>query len=275
MLNYKIVASDLDGTLLNSKGQVSEKNWDAVRKMTERGVLFVPCTGRTLNEMNPNIRDHPCVRYIIHSDGAVIYDKKTDRRITMCMPQTVSHQLLDILNDFPNLPAVRYQRNVYMNAEQINDDVLDQFHIKPYSRNIVIPLATKKEGFGSFCREMEEIEMLGTFFESTEDRDACIARLEATGDYLFARWENMDYCEIFYKDAGKGNALLRLADELEIDRKETIGVGDSTNDLTLIQSAGFGLCMANGHDALKNLADEIICNNDEHTIKYILEHYIC
>ena len=274
MANYKIVASDLDGTLLNTSGLVSEENWQAVEGLMKAGVLFVPCTGRTLHEMDPKIRDHPLVRYIIHSDGAVIYDKKTDRRIAMCMPKPVVCQLWEILKDFPNVPAVRYNRNVYMNADQLNDETYDRFHIKGYSRNIVIPMATKRDDFEAFCESIEEIEMLGTFFESTEARDACIARLEETGNFLFARWENLDYCEIFYKDAGKGNALMRLADELGIDRCDTIGVGDSTNDLTLIRSAGLGLCMSNGHGALKEIADAVICSNDEHAVKYILEHYV-
>ena len=85
MVDYRIVASDLDGTLLNSSDLVSEENWAAIAEMKARGVHFVPCTGRTLNEMDPLIRDNSNVRYLIQSDGAVVYDKETDRRITACM----------------------------------------------------------------------------------------------------------------------------------------------------------------------------------------------
>ena len=79
---------------------------------------------------------------------------------------------------------------------------------------------------------------------------------------------------MFDATAGKGSALLRLAQHLGLDPSQTIGVGDSCNDLTLIGAAGLGLCMENGYEEPKRIADAIICNNDEHAIQYIWEHYI-
>jgi Cof subfamily protein (haloacid dehalogenase superfamily) len=274
MAEYKIVATDLDGTLLNSHGRVSGENWEAIAQMTARGVQFVPCTGRTLHEMDPAIRDNPYVRYIIHSDGAVIYDKKTDRRMTMCMPQALTSRLFDVLDEYSTLMAVRYARNVYMNAEQMNGETMDAFGIDPYSRTEVMPRSTKVRDFARLCRSMEEIEMIGVFFHTVQERDACIARLEAMDEFLFARWVGLNYCEIFSKRAGKGNALLRLADEIGCTHAETIGVGDSTNDWTLIPSAGLGLAMKNAFESLKSEADEVICHCDEHAMQYILNHYL-
>jgi len=80
--------------------------------------------------------------------------------------------------------------------------------------------------------------------------------------------------EVFGKNAGKGNAGLKLAEILGIDKKDTIAVGDSTNDYTMIKAAGLGLAMENAVDELKAVADTIICNNDRHSAKYILDNYI-
>ena len=79
---------------------------------------------------------------------------------------------------------------------------------------------------------------------------------------------------IFSADAGKGHALWKLADALGIDRADTIAVGDTLNDIDNIRCAGLGLAMDNAMDALKAEADAVICNNEEHAIAYILEHYI-
>ena len=68
--------------------------------------------------------------------------------------------------------------------------------------------------------------------------------------------------------------LLALAEALGISQEETIGVGDTTNDMNLIQLAGLGLAMDNAYQELKDAADAVICSNKEHAIKYILEHYI-
>lgn len=275
MSNYKIVASDLDGTLFDSKGNLSEENMRAIRALTAQGVEFVPCTGRTLNEMSSTLRDFPEIRYIIHSDGAVIYDKKTDRRISMCMSREVANKAFDVLADYPTLISLRYDRNVYNDASKINDEVYDFFSIDNYYRTVVIPWSKKvTEDFDAFCRSREEIEMMGVFFHSLEDRDACIARLESTGNFLFARWEGLNYCEIFSAKAGKGNALLALAEHLGYGREQTIGVGDSTNDTTMIRAAGLGLAMSNACDYLKREADRIVCSNDEHVVQYIAEHFI-
>lgn len=275
MGEYRIVASDLDGTLLNSDARISEENQEAIKRISEMGGFFVPCTGRTLYEMNPEIRDNPYIRYIIHSDGSVIYDKATDQRMSMCMSKEVSGHLFDVLAEQPTFYTVRYNRNVYNDASMQRDEVYDFFGIDHYSRNVVIPWSKKViDGFDAFCRSCEEIEMVGVFFHTIEERDRCLNRLEAIGDYGFIRWEGLNYCEIFSKDAGKGNALLRLARELGFDRSQTIGVGDSTNDLTMIRSAGLGLAMSNACDSLKAAADAIICSNDEHGIKYIFERYI-
>ena len=274
MRDYKIVASDLDGTFLNRDGSVSEENWEAVRAMTACGVQFVPCTGRTLHEMDAEIRDNPAVRYIIHSGGAVVYDKKTDERIEMCIPKAEWNVLLDILNDYPHLKSVRYDRNVYIAAEQKNEAVYDFFHISSYSRYKVIPLSTPVENFESFCRSMETVETVGIFFENEEDRAACIERLTRTGSFLLVKWQGLVYIEVCYKTAGKGNALLMLAKRLGYDGAQTIGVGDSTNDLTMIRDAGLGIAVSNACDLLKEEADEMICSNEEHAIQYIFEHYI-
>ena len=64
-----------------------------------------------------------------------------------------------------------------------------------------------------------------------------------------------------------------LADLLGIDYSDTISAGDSNNDLTITQAAGLGLAVSNACDSLKEVADEIICSNDEHIVSYILNHY--
>ena len=274
MTEYRIVASDLDGTLLASDGSVSAENREAIKRLSEKGVYVVPCTGRTLYELNPEIRNNPYIRYIIHSDGSVIYDKENDRRIEMCMTREVTNRLFDELAKQPTFYSVRYNRNVYNDAALQSDAVYNSFAIDPYSRNVVIPWSKKLDDFDAFCRSCESIEMVGVFFQSLEARDRCLERLEALGDYGFIRWQGLNYSEIFSKEAGKGNALLRLAKELDLDRSQTIGVGDSTNDLTMIRAAGLGLAMSNACEALKAEADEIICSNDEHGIQYILDRYI-
>ena len=115
--------------------------------------------------------------------------------------------------------------------------------------------------------------MFCVFFENYADLLECKAFFEGQPDLLVAQ-SNKYNLEIISKNAGKGNALMVLADLLGIDRAVTIAVGDSTNDMTMVRQAGLGLAMENAVDELKAAADQVICDNEHHSAKYILEHFI-
>ena len=79
--------------------------------------------------------------------------------------------------------------------------------------------------------------------------------------------------EVFFKDAGKGNALKILTEKLGVDMQEVLSIGDSNNDGQMTAMSGLGLATANACESLKEIADEVICTNDEHVVKYVLQHY--
>ena len=84
----------------------------------------------------------------------------------------------------------------------------------------------------------------------------------------------MDYnLEIFFKDAGKGSALKILAQKLNMELDDVISIGDSDNDRQMTVMSGLGLVTENGCDSLKEVADKVICSNDEHVMRYVKNHY--
>ena len=113
---------------------------------------------------------------------------------------------------------------------------------------------------------------ISLFFRSMEELKLCSDALRRLGGLHVA--EPLPFnLEIFREDAGKGTALLSLAEHLGIDIRDTIGVGDSGNDITLLQTANLGLAVANATDSLKAVCDEIICANTEDAIDYIAKRY--
>lgn len=76
MHRFKIITSDLDGTLLNSRSEISSENLRAIHELSNRGIYFVPSTGRTVSELPAEIINDPAIRYIIHSNGAVLLDRQ-------------------------------------------------------------------------------------------------------------------------------------------------------------------------------------------------------
>lgn len=271
--NYRIIASDLDGTLLKDDMTVSIENEQAIEELTKHGIYFVPSSGRTLNEFPKQVVDNPNIRYIIHSTGAVVYDKQTGKRITLCMPHELSMFVFDTMREYDALLTVRYEGKCYVDSRNVTENALEYYRVNEYFSKLIHETNVPVTNFDKLCHSMDKIEMISGFFYNDEDYENCKKRLEETGELIVA-CSGSQNMEVIYKKAGKGNALCRLVEELEIDIEDTIGVGDSTNDSALLEAAGLGLAVGNAYEELKRIADEVICTNEEHIMAYILKNYI-
>jgi len=272
-MSYKIIACDLDGTLLNSKMEVTPENLEAIKKLGEMGIIFVPCTGRTFAEVPEEIRELPGVRYVIHSGGAVVFDKKTGERIEMCMTREKCDIVLDKVNEYHTFTVVRYNGKSYVNSRTHNEDCYIEHRLSENCRRFLFTTNNAIDDFEEFSRKVAPVEATCTYFKYQEEQDECREFFEKTGLFQVVSSEpyNIECLDI---TSGKGVALLKLAEKLGIDKSETIAVGDSKNDENSITLAGLGLAMANASDEIKKIADKVVCSNNEHVVKYLLENFI-
>lgn len=271
---YKIVASDLDGTLLNKEQIISEENLQAISEMNRLGVEFIPTTGRSMNEVDPALINSPDIRYIITSNGAVVYDKNIGKTIiTRYIPRDDVSLVLENIRPYNVFIVAKEGGKSYFDKNKYNSEFLNTCGIDPYFGHIISQHAEALEDFESFLLSSNEIEMIVLFFEFDETARCCKQIFEDSGR-LCAAHANIGYLEVYSSDAGKGNAIIALADMLGINIADVIAVGDSKNDSSMIKEAGLGLAVANACDALKELADQTICDNSQHIAKYVLENLI-
>lgn len=271
---YKIVASDLDGTLLNKEQIVSEENLQAISEMNRIGVEFIPTTGRSMNEVDPSLINSPDIQYIITSNGAVVYDKNIGKTIlTRYIPRDDVSLVLENLRPYNVFIVAKEGGKSYFDKNRYNSEFLNTCGIDAYFGHIISQHAEALEDFESFLLSSNEIEMIVVFFEFDEAARYCKQIFEDSGR-LCAAHANIGYLEVYSSDAGKGKTLVTFADKLGIDIADVIAVGDSNNDSTMIEEAGLGLAVANACDALKELANQTICDNSEHIAKYVLENFI-
>jgi len=269
---YQIIATDLDGTLLNSKAEISRENREAIQKLTDKGIFVVPSSGRTLSEIPKELRESREIRYIIHSNGAVVLDKLTGERILSCLSKALSQKVWDIVTSYDTHLTVRYDGRCFVDSRFQSDEDYEYYHVCIPHQTVVKNFAEHLENFEQQIRSVEDIEVFSVFFHNPEERIACRKVIEGT-DGLSVVDVDPNNLEIISGKAGKGTALYALADKLGIDRTATIAVGDSDNDKSIVKAAGMGISVSNACDELKALADEIICSNEEHAMAYILEHY--
>ena len=271
---YKIVASDLDGTLLNKEQIVSEENHSAISEMSRLGVEFVPTTGRAMNEIDPSLINSPDIRYIITSDGAVVYDISTKKPIlTRYVSKDDVCFVLETLRPYNVFIVVHEGGKTYFDKNKYNPEFLSKCGIDEYFGFIISQHAEALEDFESYLLSSDVMEMIALFFELNDGASSCKQIFEDSGRLCTAH-SNANYLEVYSSDAGKGKTLVAFANMLGVDIADVIAIGDSKNDSSMIEVAGLGLAVANACDALKKLADETICDNSEHIAKYVLDNYI-
>ncbi len=273
-MNYQILATDLDGTLLDSKMELSQENKAAIQKMAAMGVHFVPSTGRSFSEIAKEVLDLKEARYCITSNGAAVFDRATGECIIQKgIAGADKAFLLQTLRKYESIFTVHIAGVSYVDADRRDHDLYRTFRMPELFIQHIEDKDDFIENFEAACDEAKALESCCAFFKSEADLIACREALRATG--RFAVTASMPHnLEINFIEAGKGTALLALAERLGIDPKKTLGVGDGTNDADSVQKAGLGLAVRNAHPALLQIADRIICTNDEHAMEYILEKII-
>lgn len=270
-VQYKLLASDLDGTLFDPNKQISEQNMEAIKRLVERGIPFVPVTGRSLCEM-PNVVAIPQIRYYIYSNGTAIWDKKCDQKTVFGLSKEQANFVLDTFYSYQVHMTVRHNGQCYEDETCHTEEHCAYHHVNMYHFGVMEEYAVFTDQFKELVYSMDQIEVITGFFHSREEMKECRDKLEKTGLFQFA--ESYDYnLEVFHKEAGKGKALMRLAKMLGIQREETIMAGDSGNDITCVEAAGLGLAVENACEELKKVADQMICSNAEHIVAYIEERF--
>ena len=271
-MKYQIIAMDLDKTLLDSKHRISRENWQAIETLCAMGVHVVPASGRAFEEMPEELLESKLIRYFITSDGTTVYDRQTDTTHELAMSRELGHWVLDRVYQYPVCLMIHADTKSYVELATHNPADYRDFHLNDYWVQFAMEKEYPVADLKTFAYNLPRIQSIVPFFKNMEDLKACQACFEADPRVIIAQTDPYNL-EVFDVTAGKGNALMLLADLLQIDRKATIAVGDSTNDATMVRAAGLGLAVDNAVPALKAVADAVICDYRQHSAKYILEHF--
>lgn len=272
MYKYKLIATDLDGTLLNSESRLSEENRAALRALSKKGVHLSISTGRTYSEIPEDVRACKDFRYVIYANGAVVLDKASGEKMSACIPPKVAASMMDIFKDYEVHVTARNDGKCYYDGRFPIFESKEYFRIDPAHVRCVGEFGTPIENFDAFVRTLDEVEVFSIYFRDDGEQKECGERL-AKLENVYVTGTSETNFEIFNSGAGKDNALLRLAEYLAIPREQTMTLGDSGNDVAMTKAAGLGLATANAQQVLLSVADGVICSNDEHVMPYVLKKY--
>lgn len=273
MKHIKLVASDLDGTLLNKNKEITPRLFDALKKLDELGIYFVPSTGRPFGTVPKAIKELPFLKYVITSNGAAIYDAAEQKNIieNFLTPEAVD-AVIKIAKELPVITEYFIEGKAYI-AKDIYDDLapfnLTESHVT-YIKNSRTPVE-------DFWNEMKQnntvLENINLVFADMELRKETWDRLKALGlaSVTAATTKNIEITSLF---ATKAKALEKLCKVLGFTRENVLAMGDGDNDMPMIEFAGIGVAMANGEDHIKEAADIIADDCDDFGAAKILEQII-
>ena len=274
MHDIKLIALDLDGTLLDSEKRLSETNRAALERAAAEGVHIVPTTGRFYSAMPENIRSLPFVRYVIVINGAGIFDLAEEKvlyRAEMKWEQAV--RIMEYLDTMDVIYDCYMDNRAWMSASL--KEKIDDFAPNEHYRRMLHDLREPVDELKAFIAEKKQsIQKIQFFFKNPEMLDTLIDDLSARFPDEAISSSVFNNIEINHKNANKGNAITRLSHILGFGAENVMSFGDGLNDLPMISDAGIGVAMGNASDYIKKHADYITDTCDNDGVEKAISHFL-
>lgn len=266
MTDYRLLVLDLDGTLTNSKKEISPRNLDTLIRLQEQGVKLVLASGRPTYGIAPLADQLQMERFggfILSFNGGEIIDWSTKN---MLYSQQLPDEVIPILHEASvtyHHPILSYDGVHILTEEPLNDYVRKEAFInKMKVRRVVNFLAETP-------RPLPKCLIVGDPDELIETEAELSLRLQG----IISVYRSEPYfLELVPLGIDKARSLAALLEHLGLTREQMVCMGDGYNDQTMIEFAGMGVAMANAQEPVRKVADYVTCSNDEDGVAEAVEH---
>lgn len=260
----KLIASDLDGTLVADLHTISPRTQAAIKAAQEKGVHVTIATGREYPVTEKFVKMLGLTTPTICFQGAVIYNPVTQQSLTSeSLPLSLAHRLI-ALTRRDNLSLYFYLGNTAYTENNT-----------PQSEVIFSGIGTPLVQVGDLMQVVTQPPVKGIIIHPASETDAVMATLRADLNGQVSVFRSLDVLiEVTSTQVSKGNALAKLAAHLGVDQSEVMAIGDQDNDIDMIKWAGVGVAMGNGSAGAKAAADFIAPPISEDGAAWAIEHFV-
>ena len=267
---YKLLALDMDGTLLNSQKKISPKTEAAISELSRRGVYVVVSTGRGVAELADYKDELKFMNYSITSSGGVVYDFFKAKPINF-------HNIA--ANDALKIIDAGILENAMIHILTVNKSIQREEDIKNAADFYMSRYQEMYNRISIRCNDFKEyvqknpddIAKVNLYHRTVESRQKNFERLKDLNlTFAFAETTSLEFSA---KGISKGSGLIELCKFLKIDIAETVAVGDAPNDIEILKIAGIAAVMGNASAEIKKIADFITDDNDNDGIVKVIEKY--
>ncbi len=253
-LPYSLVVLDIDGTLLNSNHMLTEYTRQTILTLRKLGVQISLATGKLFQSIKPLIQELQMAGPQITCNGAVVADAQSQNFLqTFLMQEKSIHDALTLLSEVnPEIPIGWYTpESIYTTSINPDFSALLQAYHEPK------PLYTQ---YFQSLPDPVKILITGSEADFGNIRNAAAKRHAFTAQITRT---SVDFLEFSEPGVHKGAALQLIAETMRIPQQKIIAIGDGENDISLLQTAGIGVAMANASQEVKKWATHTALSNDE------------
>ena len=271
--HIKMIGLDLDGTLLTTEKKLTEYTGAVLAKAIEQGVEVLVATGRPITGIPKELLEFPGMRYAVTANGARVVEVATGRVLHESqMPVDTAAQVLDVFADYNDVFEVFINGVGYTKADCMThlEDYFPTPGMIEYMKRTRTPVEDVKAVLLEKGRPADKVHGI---FHCEEERQEAAGRLEKIPgiEVTEALGNNL---EVNCIGTNKGSAMVKLGQMLGITREEIMACGDGMNDYEMLKAVGFGVAMANGDEALREIADYVTETNDEDGVAKAIERFV-
>ena len=272
-MGIQLIALDLDGTLFNSRKQITPRTLEALEKAASQGIIIVPSTGRSIDGIPDEIIKLPYIQFALTLNGAVVVDIRSKEIIHQCnFSKEEALYLWNYIQGYHALCDCAIDGELYM--EQHTFSRLPEFGQS--NERIALIRSTRKEAYSileMLLRENTTTAKMNLLFCDSLKRLEAKYELEQI-PYVEVSSSLEQNLELNRKGGNKGSGLLALAEYLGFSQNEIMACGDSDNDYSMLKVAGLGIAMENGLEDIKKIADVVTLSNDQDGVAYAIEQWV-
>lgn len=285
---YKLVVVDLDGTMLNSYGIVTENTKNIIRQTIDRGIDVIIASGRPIDSIKTIAKEIGSENYFIAGNGALIYDMKKNEIIydkflpkhkvleiiKICEENSISYNVYTdqtILATALKYNVLYYQKENLKKEENkqtkisIIENMYEYVKNKKEEKYLKITICDDNQTvFQSIIRKLRKIQGIEVLDVSHMSRKTI---KQGTEEITIAYY----YTEITVQNVDKWNAIEFLMQKLNISKEEIVAIGDNVNDKKMIQEAGLGVAMGGSTPEIIQIADDVTTSNNEEGVAKVLQ----
>ena len=284
---YKLVAIDLDGTMLNKYGIITKKTKEVIKCAQNNGIEIIIASGRAITSVKRFSKEINSNKYFISGNGAITYDitnnkilyenlldkQKALKIIKICEENSIYYNVYTengIIAKNLNYNTLYYYKDNLTKPDEnrthinIVEDVYNYINDKDEKILKIMICDEHKSVFNSIVRKLKELSEIEVLEVSHMSRKLIKQGTEEIALEYF-------YTEVSAKDVDKWNALEKLIELMNISKEEVITIGDNANDLKMIKNAGLGIAMGESAPYVKQSADMITLTNEEDGVAYALK----